>query len=109
MLPIMVTDFSKPRRHYLREWRIHRGLNQLELAVLAGTTKWMICRFETGARHMKFEMQFRLMDALKIEPGQFFSSPETTSLDALIADKTPEERERIVNLVKFLLAQEAGK
>ena len=62
-------------RHYLREWREHRGLQQEQLAKMVGASKSVISRFETGERPIKLEMQFKLMRALRISPPEFFSPP----------------------------------
>jgi transcriptional regulator with XRE-family HTH domain len=100
----MSTSHDRPFRHYLREWREHRGLLQEQLAEMAGTSKSVISRFETGERHMKLEMQFKLMRALGILPAQFFSPPDSPSLDAMVANASPEEQRRIGNLVKAFIA-----
>ena len=47
---------------------------------------------------------FALLAALDITPGQFFQHPDEPSLDAMIADETPEGRRRLVILVERLIA-----
>ena len=100
----MATDapssHEQPYRHYLREWREHRGLLQEELAKLAGTSKSVISRYETGDRRIHLAIQFRLMRALGIMPAQFFSPPGTPSLDALVANASVAERAKIVRMVE---------
>ena len=103
----MATSHDSPYRHYLREWREHRGLKQEELAALTGISSSVISRYETGDRRIHMEAQFKLMQALGITPPQFFSPPDAPSLDAMVAgDETPEQRRRLVNMVRALLASD---
>ena len=99
----MSTHIRHGHRHYLREWREKRGLLQDQLAQMVGSSASVISRFETGERHMKLEMQFKLMAALNIKPQQFFFHPDDTDLDALLARASPEIRAQIVKLAKALI------
>ena len=65
-----------PAKHYLREWRVARGLSRYELAETAGATESAIARYETGENRIAFEMLFRLMETLGITPLQFFEPPD---------------------------------
>jgi transcriptional regulator with XRE-family HTH domain len=98
-------DDQGPRtvRHYLKEWRIKRGLHQEQLAELVGSSGSALSRFETGERHIKFDMQLKLMKELNITAGQFFTHPDDTELEALIARLKPEHRERVAKIVKAFL------
>ena len=102
----MVTDPDgqpKPRfRHYMREWRKKKGLSQGELGELVNASKAVISRYENGSRPLTIDMSFRIMVALGITPEQFFSDPDRPSLEALLANQTPERRRRIVNVAKAL-------
>lgn len=67
-----------PRRrpiHYMREWRLARGMRQEDLAAAVGTVKSLISRYETGETGMTFDLQLRVMQALKIMPNEFFLPP----------------------------------
>ena len=72
----MATPHDEPLRHHLREWREFRGLTQDELTLLVDTSPSEIADYETGDRHIRFEMQLKLIAALKITPPQFFKPPE---------------------------------
>lgn len=104
IFPVVATLHDKPYRHYLREWRERRGLLQQELAHRVGVSKSVISRFETRDRHMKLDMQFKLMAALEITPAQFFSPPDAPSLDALAANQTPEQRRLLASVVKAFIS-----
>jgi transcriptional regulator with XRE-family HTH domain len=103
------TSHDTPYRHYLREWREHRGLLQSDLAAMVGTAASVISRYETGDRRIHLEMQFRLMAALKITPAQFFSPPGELSLDDLTAGCSPEDKRRIGKLVQMFLDRGDGE
>jgi len=105
MATIPTSSHDQPYRHYLREWREHRGLLQEDLAKLTGISKSVISRYETGDRRIHLEAQFRLMRALAIMPAQFFSPPTTPSLDAMASAVSPAERIRIANIVKAFVDQ----
>ena len=94
-----------PVRHYLKEWRLKRGLTQLQLAQRLNTTKSMISRYERGGRAMTLLVQFRLMRALDIKPAQFFMHPDEPSSAAymLLDQITPAERERLVAVLRGML------
>lgn len=99
----MNTSHDEEYRHYLREWRERRGLNQEQLAKMVRTSKSVISRFETGERHMKFEMQIKIMRALKITPPQFFSRPNKNLLVNIVPRLTPEDQERVAKIAKALV------
>jgi len=63
------------RRHFLREWRIYRGLTQDKLASCLDTPTAMIEAWEAGDRGIRLRDQFRLFAALRIRPVQFFQRP----------------------------------
>jgi transcriptional regulator with XRE-family HTH domain len=80
---IMATPESTRRRplHYMREWRLARGMRQEDLAKEIGTVKSLVSRYETGETGMTFELQLRVMQALKIMPNEFFLPPPQTPDD----------------------------
>ena len=96
----MSTSHDSPYRHYLKEWREHRGLNQEQLGKIVRISSSVISRFETGERHMKLEVQFKFMVALRITPAQFFSSPDAPNLSALVSLVPPEDVAIVAKLVK---------
>jgi transcriptional regulator with XRE-family HTH domain len=93
-------------RHYLREWREHRGLSQVELGRLAHISKSVISRYESGERTIRLEAQFDLMHALDITPAQFFAPPGAPSLDDMASGLSAEARRHIGIMVKALVDQE---
>ena len=92
-----------PYRHYLKEWRLKRGLTQEQLAARCGQTKGEISKAEQGKRGIKMELQFALMAALDIRPAQFFMSPDEESADDILARASPEQRQRMMAALKALV------
>ena len=105
----MATSKQPTYRHYLREWREHRGLLQEDLERMTLIAKSVISRYETGSRRMHMEAQIKLMRALQITPAQFFSPPDAPSLDALVSGASDEDRRRLVNLVKAFLGSDGAE
>ena len=60
----MVTTHPKPRkaRHYIKEWRKHRGHTQEELAELLGITHSAISQLENGKTAYTQQMLESLAD-----------------------------------------------
>jgi transcriptional regulator with XRE-family HTH domain len=67
-------DHEPPFRHYLREWRLHRGLTHHELGELVGLSRDEIARYE-DVTSGELAMLFRLLVVLKITPAEFFEPP----------------------------------
>jgi transcriptional regulator with XRE-family HTH domain len=61
--------------HFLREWRVERGLSQAALAKISGASPDQIGRFEAGHREIRLGMMLRLAKALAITPNDFFEPP----------------------------------
>jgi transcriptional regulator with XRE-family HTH domain len=81
----MTTDKPPSRRppiHFMKEWRLARGMRQEDLAHAVGTGKSQISRYETGEIGITFDMQFRIMQALNIMPNEFFLPPPAKGDDA---------------------------
>ena len=105
--PIPSADF--PTQHYLREWRIERGLSQSALGRLVGVNKSVISRMETGSHGISIEMQLGLMRALDIVPNQFFAPPKVVSLDALARGASESQREMVERVVRSIIGTAPGK
>jgi transcriptional regulator with XRE-family HTH domain len=75
----MATPSTSRRRplHFMREWRLARGMRQEDLAKAIGTVKSLVSRYETGETGMSFDLQLRVMQALNIMPNEFFRKPST--------------------------------
>lgn len=92
-------------RHYLREWRLKRGMTQADLATAIGTSKGMISRYETSQRGLTIEVQFRLCHALRITPAQFFTDPNALPVNERAGD-SPEQLRAVLAAIRALLAKD---
>lgn len=90
-----------PARHYLREWREHRGLSQEALGKMVGATGATISRYEKGDRGLPLELMFKLFDALDILPGQFFNQPQAPTLDAFAINLSAKDRRALIEVVEI--------
>src|SRR5690349_17382258 len=62
-------------RLYLREWRTHKRLSQLDVAGALGATKGEISRLEAGHRKMTLEWLNKLAGALELRPEGLMGPP----------------------------------
>lgn len=110
----MVTRIGpkKPFRHYLKEWRVAKGLTQQQLAdrLPSGedgkpTGKDQISRWERGERDMTMSVQAALAEALGFpeDPGKLFHDPDQPSIDDLLKSAPPDRRRDIFIVVEAML------
>ncbi len=64
-----VHQFEEDQPHYLREWRLHRGISQARLAKLVGATHQQIGNLERGERSLTGEWLSKFADALGTTRG----------------------------------------
>jgi hypothetical protein len=81
----------RPVRHFLKEWRKHRGLTQQQLAdrLPSGddgkpTGKDVVSRWERNERGISMDVQAALAEALSIAPADLFRDPAMPSADDLL-------------------------
>jgi transcriptional regulator with XRE-family HTH domain len=98
---------DSPFKHYLRQHRLAKGMNQEVLAEKCGTFPSVISRFESGSRAISLEMAARLCRALGIKLGQLLEPPgggEALSLDIPVKDVKPRQRADLERAIKALIA-----
>lgn len=108
----MVTKIgpSRPIRHFLKEWRKHKGLTQQQFADRLpmgedgkATGKDVVSRWERNERGMSMDVQAALAEALDIEPGDLFRDPLMPSADELLKMVSPEKRREIFAVIQTML------
>jgi transcriptional regulator with XRE-family HTH domain len=72
---------------------------------MVGTNADQVSRWELGERGMSFAVMSALADALKIEPADFFSSPETPSLDGLLSGASNEQIAMAADIVRRIVGR----
>lgn len=104
-MPDMIARIGpkRPRRQYLSDWRETRGLTQQQLAERVDTGKDQISRWESGKRGMSAGVIEALEEALQLEPGDLFRDPKQPSVDELLRNATPEQRQQVLSVVAALL------
>lgn len=86
-----ITPQPKPQRarHFIREWRLYRGLTQPQLAERIGKTHGAISQLETNKTAYTQDTLEALAFALRCEPGDLLS-------------RDPNKEGAIVDLMRIL-------
>lgn len=92
-----------PFRHFLKAWRLSKGLTQEMLAERLNTSKGQISNWENYKKDMTANVVAALAEALGIEPADIFRDPEAPSADLLLATATPEQRRLAMEMIKAIL------
>lgn len=92
------------QRHFIREWRKHRGLNQEQLAERIGISRPQLSKIEKGTR--KYDQAFLEIAAevLRCEPADLImrdpSEPE--GIWSIWDTLAPVQRQQLVDIAKTL-------
>ena len=97
-----------PLKWYIREWRLHRGLTQEQLADRLDTNKGQISKLERGDQRMNDDWIAAIADALGIEPGELLFDPSRPSLNDLLRNATSEQVTQLREMAKILLGKSAA-
>jgi transcriptional regulator with XRE-family HTH domain len=84
--------------HYIKEWRIHRGLTQAEVAQKMKFTNGALSQLETGRTSYRQEMLEELAVALDCQPGDLLFHPRLY----LLHSNTPEELEMVARILEVI-------
>lgn len=91
-------------RHFIREWRKFRGLNQEQLAERIGIGKPYVSKIETGKRRYDQPFLEAAAEALNCTPADLLvrdpSDPE--GIWSIWDDLKPAERVQAVSVIKAL-------
>ncbi|MGH6875936.1 MAG: helix-turn-helix domain-containing protein [Rhizomicrobium sp.] len=74
-MPHKIGDSEKRRRHFIREWRVFRGLTQEYLAEQIGATKASISRIENFKQSYTQEILEACAEVLGTHPGVLLMRP----------------------------------
>jgi transcriptional regulator with XRE-family HTH domain len=95
---------DKPR-HFIKAWRIHRGLTQERLGDRVGVTHGALSQLERGLVNYTQPMLEALADALQCEPGDLITrdpNSEIWSIWDQVRKLPPDEQKRIVAIIQAL-------
>ncbi len=93
---------GKPR-HFIKEWRKHRGLTQQRLADRLGFTHGAVSQLERGLVGYTQPTLEALADALQCEPADLLWRDPDSEFGAILAEVSkfpPEQHKRIVAILK---------
>lgn len=91
-------------RHFIKEWRKHRGLNQEQLAERIGITKSYLSKIESGARRYDQPFLEAAASVLNVEiPDLLIRDPsDPAGLWSIYDQLSPQERVQVVEIAKTL-------
>lgn len=101
-----------PPLHRIKELREERGMSQLALATAAGLDKAAMSRIEKGKTHLNVPTMRQIAKALDLRPGDLLldedrsvgSSGVDAELLSIAHQMPPEERSRLIELAREMLA-----
>jgi transcriptional regulator with XRE-family HTH domain len=101
---------KKRRRHFIREWRQHRGLTQEMLAERLETTKANISRVESLKQGYTQDFLEACAEALSTEPASLLTRDPTDpeNVWSVWDQAKPGERRQIVAIAKTLIRTGTG-
>lgn len=106
----MSLRFQKPggdrRRHFIKEWRLHRGLTMDRLADRLDISKATLSRIESGKQPYTQDTLEALAVALACEPADLIMRDPTApgAIWSLWEQATPAQRQQIESVVRALMA-----
>lgn len=105
----MSLRFQKPgaerRRHFIKEWRKHRGLTMERLADRLEISKATLSRIESGRQPYTQDTLEALAEALSCEPADLIMRDPTApgAIWSLWDRASPAQRQQIENVVRALV------
>ena len=98
-------------RHFIREWRQHRGLTQEMLADRLNTTKANISRIENRKQGYTQDFLEACAEALRTEASSLITRDPTDpeGIWSIWDQAKPGERRQIIEIAKTLLRTGTGR
>jgi transcriptional regulator with XRE-family HTH domain len=100
---------AKPR-HFVRQWRKHRGYTQEQLAEMIGVTHGAISQLERGHFNYTQPMLEAIADALMCEPGDLVMRDplSSQSIWSVWEHASIEQRDQIVRIAETIIRKKSG-
>lgn len=98
----MVTRIGKGRRFrlYIKEHMDAKGLSDERAANRIGVARETVYRWRVEQHRLNPEKIALLASACGIEPEEFYRPPGERSLDALVKNATPEQKQMAVDIIE---------
>lgn len=96
-------DMAK-RRHYIREWRKHRGLNQEQFAERIGVTQSFVSKVENGKQSPDLSFLEVTAEALRCTPADLIMRDPTApeAIWDIWEQLQPVQRVQLIEIGKTL-------
>lgn len=96
-----------PQRHFIKEWRKHRGLTQEALAERAGMTPNNLSQLENHKQRYSADGLDALAQALDCEPAQLLmvDPSKDDAIWSIWERAKPAERQQIIAVARALIAK----
>lgn len=91
-------------RHYIKAWRLHRGLTQVQLAERIGMDRSYLANIENGKRRYDQPFLEAAAEALRCEPADLImrNPADPEGIWSIWDQLEPVERIRLVEMGKVL-------
>jgi transcriptional regulator with XRE-family HTH domain len=112
---------SKPLKHYVREWRLARGLTQDQLADRIDSYKGQISNWENDKRGISRGMEPVLVEALGLEsredlyrhpdqpsPAELLRDPAIHGVAVIMKDGDDHMKAQLLEMAKILSGKRAS-
>lgn len=92
------------RSHYIKEWRKHRGLTQVQLAERIGIDKSYLSKIESGARRYDQFFLEAASEALRCEPADLIirDPSEPDGIWSVWDQLAPTQKVQVVEMAKVI-------
>lgn len=107
----VTTNFKKPLgRHFIKEWRLFRGLTHEDLAELLGMSVGWISQLENNKIGYTQERLEAIAEVLFCSVADLVARPPTSEwgLDMMIKDSSEADRTAIIEMVKAFVKNRAA-
>jgi transcriptional regulator with XRE-family HTH domain len=103
-MPPRIGANRQRQRHFIREWRKHRGYTQGKLAEMVGMSVANLSRVENMDQPYTQDLLELLAEALSVEPPTLIMrSPGRDGLWSLWEQATPAQKQQIEALAEIVL------
>jgi transcriptional regulator with XRE-family HTH domain len=101
---------DEPRRHFIREWRRHRGLTQEALAARLGISTASVSQIETGKQGYTQRSLEAIARALDSDPASLLSRDprDEEGIWEVWASLSPEQKRQAIAILRALIAAQAS-
>lgn len=95
---------AKAQGHYIKEWRKHRDMTQLQLAERIGIDKGYVSKIENGKRRYDQPFLEAAAEVLRCEPADLIvrNPTDPEGIWSIWEQLRPVERQQVVEIAKTL-------